>query len=57
MGKVGRPKKENSKNREYRIRLTEDEYLSLKRMSEKTHLTMAGVIRNGLKIYKSMIGD
>lgn len=45
---MGRPKKENTKTRGYRIRLTDEEYKQLKQFSTETNKSIADIIREGL---------
>lgn len=53
--KMGRPKVENPKALQYRIRLTEEEAQKLEYCSEKTGLTKADVLRKGLeRVYQEV---
>lgn len=48
--KRGRPKKNNSKNRNFRVRLTEEEYKLLDILSEETGKSKSDILRGGLKM-------
>ena len=52
--RVGRPKSENPKNCQYRLRLTKEEYEKLELLAEKREKTMSGVIREALKILEAI---
>lgn len=52
--RVGRPKKLNSKSKRYCLRLTEEEYYTLKEMAEHYETTILALIMDGLK-YKIAI--
>ena len=52
--RVGRPKKPNSKTKRYCLRLTEEEYYTLKEMAEHYETTMMAMIMDSLK-YKIAI--
>lgn len=53
--RTGRPKIENPKSLQYRIRLTEEEAQKLDYCCEKTGLTKADVLREGLeRIYQEV---
>lgn len=52
MAKRGRPIKEDARRREYRLRMTDNEYEQLEQMSEQSGITMADVIRESLSLYK-----
>ena len=45
---MGRPKTETAKDRQYRIRLTSEEYKSIKECAKCNNMTIADLIRNGL---------
>lgn len=46
----GRPKKDNAKTGQYRIRLSQDEEAKLARISEETGVSKADILRKGLKM-------
>ena len=48
---VGRPKIENPKNRSYRLRMTEDEFEYLTKLSETTGMKKSYVIREGISMF------
>ena len=50
--KVGRPKKDNPKNKQYRLRMTEEEIQDLKSLSKQINLSEADIIRTALKEFK-----
>lgn len=52
MVKRGRPIKEDARRREYRLRMTDNEYEQLEQMSEQSGITMADIIRESLSLYK-----
>ena len=47
----GRPKKDNPKNREYRLRMSDDELQKLKRTSDELGITMSDLVRTALNQY------
>ena len=47
---MGRPKKESTKTRGYRIRLTDEEYKRLAYLSYETDKSVAELIREGLRM-------
>ena len=49
MAKMGRPKKDVIRNNQVMIRFTDDEYQKLKECAEKSSLTMAEILRRGIK--------
>lgn len=48
--KRGRPKKNNSKNRNFRVRLTEEEYKLLDLLSKETGKSKSDILRGGIKM-------
>jgi len=48
---MGRPKKENSKDDQIRMRLTKDEHERLKKVSNSQGLTVAEFIRSCVNLY------
>ena len=50
----GRPKKENSKERQFNVRLTNDEIDMLDELSDRTGKSKSDVIRCALNLYKRM---
>lgn len=48
--KRGRPKKNNGKNKNFRVRLTEEEYKLLDILSKKTGKSKSDILRGGLKM-------
>lgn len=54
--KKGRPPKEDSRDNQYRIRLTDEELRKLDFCCEKTGLSKADVIRRGIEaVYQEII--
>lgn len=47
---MGRPKIKNPKNKQYRIRLTEEEYEKLKKLSIQEGVTMSELFRRTINI-------
>jgi len=47
----GRPKSENPASKQYRIRLTSDQYNKLKELSEKEGLPMSEILKIGIDLY------
>ena len=54
MNKRGRPKKENVRDREYRVRLNEEEQEILRYLSIETDKSMAEILRDGLQLQYKM---
>lgn len=50
----GRPKKTDTKRKQYRIRMSDEEMRKLKFVSEKTGQSSADVIREGLRMYYNL---
>lgn len=48
---AGRPKSTNARTKQYRLRLTEEEYLKLIQLSKDTGKTRADILRESLKNY------
>lgn len=46
----GRPKKNNSKNKNFRVRLTEEEYKLLDLLSKETGKSKSDILRGGIKM-------
>ena len=53
--KRGRPKIENPKNRNYRLRLTEEEYQKLEFLSSQYNETMAKFLRKSVQMRSEML--
>ena len=54
MGKtIGRPKSENPKNRQLKIKMTEQEFQSLNSLAEKKNMTKTEVVMRGIELVKS----
>lgn len=51
--RVGRPKSDNSKNRRVTIRLTEDEFQTMERVSNKINMTKTEAIMRGIELLDS----
>lgn len=51
MNKIGRPKSENPKRNMIGVRMTDEEFEELKKMSEKTHMSIPDTIRQIIKTY------
>ena len=49
MAKIGRPKKDVVRNNQVMVRFTDDEYKKLKECTQKSNLTMAEILRQGIK--------
>ena len=49
MAKMGRPKKEETRSNAVMVRFTDKEYQKLKEHAEKTELTIAEIVRYGVK--------
>ena len=47
---VARPKSENPKHNQYRLRMTDDEMEMLEQCCERTGMTKAEVIRRGIEL-------
>ena len=48
MARMGRPKSDNPRGYKITVRLTEEEYLNLKRHIAKDNLTIAQVVKQGI---------
>ncbi|MBR4341380.1 MAG: CopG family transcriptional regulator [Lachnospiraceae bacterium] len=48
MARMGRPKSDNPREYKITVRLTEEEYLNLKRHIAKDNLTIAQVVKQGI---------
>lgn len=54
--KTGRPKLENARTRQYRLRLNDEEYEKLSYLSEKTGKSVSDILRFGVELqYKYAI--
>lgn len=51
----GRTKKEDSKNNQYRLRMSDEESEMLKILSEESGLSRADILRKALKNYYGLI--
>lgn len=51
--RVGRPKSDNPKNRRVTIRLTEDEFQTMERVSNKINMTKTEAIMRGIELLDS----
>lgn len=52
---MGRPKKENAKDDQIRLRLTEDEHERLKKVSKEQGYSVADFIRSCVNMYMTRI--
>ena len=52
MKKMGRPKSDNPRNKRLEIKLTENEDLELKKLSEKLKITRTTIILKGIDLFK-----
>ena len=52
---MGRPKKDGAKYRRVQIRLSEEEYQTLKECCEKSQLTKTNVLIRGLYLYRNWL--
>lgn len=48
--KTGRPKLENARTRQYRLRLNDEEYEKLSYLSEKTGKSVSDILRFGVEL-------
>lgn len=48
--KTGRPKLENARTRQYRLRLNDEEYEKLSYLSEKTGRSVSDILRFGVEL-------
>ncbi|MGT2832984.1 hypothetical protein [Streptococcus halotolerans] len=54
MGKtVGRPKSDNPKNRQLKIKMTEQEFQDLNDLAEKKSMTKTDIVMRGIELVKS----
>ncbi|WFA76423.1 hypothetical protein PFZ59_02890 [Streptococcus suis] len=54
MGKsVGRPKSENPKNKQVKVKLTEQELRDLNALAEKKNMTKTEIVMRGIELVKS----
>lgn len=56
MKKRGRPRREESKNRQYHFRMTDEEMEDLEDMAFRSGKSKAEVIRDALKFYDKVLG-
>lgn len=47
---MGRPKLENARSKQYRLRLNDEEYEKLKALSEKTGKSVSDILRFGVDL-------
>lgn len=47
---MGRPKLENARSRQYRLRLNDEEFEKLKALSEKTGKSVSDILRFGVDL-------
>ena len=52
MKKMGRPKSDNPRKKRLEIKLTENEDLELKKLSEKLKITRTAIILKGIDLFK-----
>lgn len=50
MNKRGRPPKNDSKNRQYRLRMTQEEYENLEKLAAQNGVTMSDILRTGIEL-------
>ena len=50
MNKKGRPPKNDSKNRQYRLRMTQEEYENLEKLAAQNGVTMSDILRTGIEL-------
>ena len=56
MGKtLGRPKSENPKNKQIKIRMTEEQFRNLEEIAENKKMTKTDVVIKGIELVKSDI--
>lgn len=53
--KRGRPKKGGSKQKQYRLRMTEEEFNEFTRLSELSHKSKSDILREGYQMSKNLI--
>lgn len=54
MGKtIGRPKSENPKNKQIKIRMTEQQFQDLEDVAEQKNMTKTEVVMRGIELVKS----
>ncbi|HEL2475500.1 hypothetical protein [Streptococcus suis] len=51
--RTGRPKSENPKTRQFRMRLTEEEFSNLENVAEQKNMTKTEVVMRGIELVKS----
>nr|DAU78580.1 MAG TPA: Alginate and motility regulator [Caudoviricetes sp.] len=53
--RTGRPKSENPKSRQFRMRLTEEEFSNLEQVAKQKSMTKTEVVMRGIELVKSEI--
>lgn len=54
MGKtIGRPKSNNPKNKQLKIKMTEQEFQNLNDLAEKKNMTKTEIVMRGIELVKS----
>lgn len=51
--RTGRPKSENPKTRQFRMRLTEEEFSNLEKVAEEKSMTKTEVVMRGIELVKA----
>lgn len=51
--RTGRPKSENPKSRQFRMRLTEEEFSNLEQVAKQKSMTKTEVVMRGIELVKS----
>lgn len=51
--RIGRPKSGNPKTRQFRMRLTEEEFSNLEEVAEQKNMTKTEVVMRGIELVKS----
>lgn len=55
MNKRGRPAKEGSKNKQYKMRMSEKEVAMLEYMADKKGLSKSEIVRDSLRTYYNLL--
>ena len=50
---IGRPKSENPKNKQFKIRMTEQQFQNLENVAEQKNMTKTEVVMRGIELVKS----
>lgn len=50
---IGRPKSENPKNKQFKIRMTEQQFRDLENVAEQKNMTKTEVVMHGIELVKS----